>query len=278
LHGQVIEKGSRGSYNQADKAGKPYRILISDQGEFIMPGLGTIVNAAAVVAAGFLGLLLGSRIKKNVQETIIIAMGVATLILAVAGTLSKMLVVQEDGTLAVQGTMTMIISLAVGSVIGELLDLDGKVNKFGSWLKIKSGNAKDEGFVEAFVTSSLTICIGAMAVVGAIQDGISADHSILFAKSVLDFLIIVVLSAAMGKGCIFSAIPIVLLEGSMTLLGVVIKPLLTAQALNNLSLVGNAIIVCVGINLIWDRKIRVANMLPALILAVAMAFLPFNLS
>ena len=236
-----------------------------------MPGLGTIVNAAAVVAAGFLGLLLGSRIKKNVQETIIIAMGVATLILAVAGTLSKMLVVQEDGTLAVQGTMTMIISLAVGSVIGELLDLDGKVNKFGSWLKIKSGNAKDEGFVEAFVTSSLTICIGAMAVVGAIQDGISADHSILFAKSVLDFLIIVVLSAAMGKGCIFSAIPIVLL-------GVVIKPLLTAQALNNLSLVGNAIIVCVGINLIWDRKIRVANMLPALILAVAMAFLPFNLS
>ncbi len=278
MHGQVIEKGSRGSYNQADKAGKPYRILISDQGEFIMPGLGTIVNAAAVVAAGFLGLLLGSRIKKNVQETIIIAMGVATLILAVAGTLSKMLVVQEDGTLAVQGTMTMIISLAVGSVIGELLDLDGKVNKFGSWLKIKSGNAKDEGFVEAFVTSSLTICIGAMAVVGAIQDGISADHSILFAKSVLDFLIIVVLSAAMGKGCIFSAIPIVLLEGSMTLLGVVIKPLLTAQALNNLSLVGNAIIVCVGINLIWDRKIRVANMLPALILAVAMAFLPFNLS
>ena len=243
-----------------------------------MPGLGTIVNAAAVVAAGFLGLLLGSRIKKNVQETIIIAMGVATLILAVAGTLSKMLVVQEDGTLAVQGTMTMIISLAVGSVIGELLDLDGKVNKFGSWLKIKSGNAKDEGFVEAFVTSSLTICIGAMAVVGAIQDGISADHSILFAKSVLDFLIIVVLSAAMGKGCIFSAIPIVLLEGSMTLLGVVIKPLLTAQALNNLSLVGNAIIVCVGINLIWDRKIRVANMLPALILAVAMAFLPYNLS
>ena len=278
MHGQVIEKGSRGSYNQADKAGKPYRILISDQGEFIMPGLGTIVNAAAVVAAGFLGLLLGSRIKKNVQETIIIAMGVATLILAVAGTLSKMLVVQEDGTLAVQGTMTMIISLAVGSVIGELLDLDGKVNKFGSWLKIKSGNAKDEGFVEAFVTSSLTICIGAMAVVGAIQDGISPDHSILFAKSVLDFLIIVVLSAAMGKGCIFSAIPIVLLEGSMTLLGVVIKPLLTAQALNNLSLVGNAIIVCVGINLIWDRKIRVANMLPALILAVAMAFLPFNLS
>ena len=129
-------------------------------------------------------------------------------------------------------------------------------------------------FVDAFVTASLTVCIGAMAVVGSIQDGIYGDISTLTAKAVLDMIIILVMTASMGKGCIFSAIPVGIFQGSVTLLARLIEPLMTEQALANLSLTGSAMIFCVGLNLVWGKKVRVANLLPGLIIAVIWAFLP----
>lgn len=144
---------------------------------------------------------------------------------------------------------------------------------FGQWLKMKTGNAKDARFVDAFVTASLTVCIGAMAIVGSIQDVIKGDYSILAAKAVLDFIIIIVMTCSMGKGCIFSAIPVALLQGSITALSGLIKPLMTDAALSNLSMIGSVLIFCVGVNLVWGKKLRVANMLPAVVLAVAAAFL-----
>ena len=135
------------------------------------------------------------------------------------------------------------------------------------------GNAKDQGFVNGFVTASLTVCIGAMAIVGAIQDGIKGDSSILFTKAVLDLIIITVMTCSMGKGCIFSAIPVGILQGSVTALAVLIKPLMTETALANISMIGAILIFCVGLNLVWGKKVRVANMLPSVVIAVIAAFL-----
>ncbi|MBQ1366953.1 MAG: DUF554 domain-containing protein, partial [Firmicutes bacterium] len=134
---------------------------------------------------------------------------------------------------------------------------------------------KDADFVNAFVTTSLTVCIGAMAIVGSIQDGILGDYSTLAVKSVLDFVILIVLTSSLGKGSIFSAIPVFLLQGGMTLLARLISPIFTDTAIANISLIGSILIFCVGINLVWGKKIRVANMLPALVLAVIAAFLPW---
>lgn len=140
-------------------------------------------------------------------------------------------------------------------------------------------NRKREGqeFVNGFVTASLTVCIGAMAIVGAIQDGILGDCSTLAIKAILDFIIILVMTCSMGKGCAFSAIPVFVWEGAVTLLAHLLEPVMTGAALANLSLIGSILIFCVGLNLIWGKKIRVANMLPSVLLAVAAAFLPAGL-
>lgn len=128
--------------------------------------------------------------------------------------------------------------------------------------------------MDAFFTASLIVCIGAMAIVGSIQDGIAGDYSILATKAILDLIIIMVMTCSMGRGCVFSAIPVAMIQGSITALAGLVKPLMTDAALANLSLVGTVLIFCVGINLVWGKKIRVANLLPAVVVAVIAAFLP----
>ncbi len=234
-----------------------------------MPGFGTIINVVFIIAGGLAGVLLGNRLKEQTRETLLLANAVAVLFIGIAGAMQEMFVLAQDGRLETTGTMMMIASLAIGAVAGELLDLEGKVERFGEWLKARTGNADDAGFVHAFVTASLTVCIGAMAVVGSIEDGAAGDHSILVAKAVLDLIIVMVMAASMGKGCIFSAIPVGLFQGTITALAVLIRPFITDQAMGNLSLVGSVLIFCVGVNLFWGKKIRVANLLPALVVAVA---------
>lgn len=237
-----------------------------------MYGLGTIINTAAIVAGGAGGALFGRFLKENVQDTLTKCCGVSTLFIAVTGALEQMLTV-ENGAVVSHGAMLVIGCLTIGAVIGELLDLEGAFERFGEWLKQKTGNAKDKRFVDAFVTASLTVCIGAMAIVGSIEDGITGDYSILATKSVLDFIIIMVMSCSMGRGAVFSAIPVAILQGSITALAGLLRPVMTAAALGNLSMVGNVLIFCVGINLVWDKRVRVANLLPAIVIAVIAAFL-----
>lgn len=238
-----------------------------------MYGLGTIINTAAIVAGGVGGALFGRFLKENVQDTLTKCCGVSTLFIAVTGALEQMLTV-ENGAVVSHGAMLVIGCLTIGAVIGELLNLEGAFERFGEWLKQKTGNAKDRRFVDAFVTASLTVCIGAMAIVGSIEDGITGDYSILATKSVLDFIIIMVMSCSMGRGAVFSAIPVVILQGSITALAGLLRPVMTAAALGNLSMVGNVLIFCVGVNLVWGKKVRVANLLPAIVVAVIAAFLP----
>lgn len=237
-----------------------------------MYGQGTIINTAAIVAGGAGGALFGRFLKENVQDTLTKCCGVSTLFIAVTGALEQMLSV-ENGAIVSHGAMLVIGCLTIGAVIGELLNLEGAFERFGEWLKQKTGNAKDKRFVDAFVTASLTVCIGAMAIVGSIEDGITGDYSILATKSVLDFIIIMVMSCSMGRGAVFSAIPVAILQGSITALAGLLRPVMTAAALANLSMVGSVLIFCVGVNLVWGKKVRVANLLPAIVIAVIAAFL-----
>ena len=233
--------------------------------------LGTIINTGAIIAGGLSGLLFGRLFRQRHQETLTMACGIGTLFLGIAGAMNYML---HHELLPNGGGMLVVACLALGGLIGEILNIEGLFERFGEWLKRKTGNAKDQGFVHGFVTASLTVCIGAMAIMGAIQDGISGDWSTLGAKAILDLIIVMVMTCSMGKGCVFSAIPVFLWEGSLTLLATAIRPFMTDLAMGCLSLVGSVLIFCVGLNLVWGKKIRVANLLPAVVLAVIAAFLP----
>ena len=238
-----------------------------------MTGLGTIINCLAIVAGGLFGMLFGRFVKPRLQDGLTKTCGVSVLFIGIAGALEKMLSLQGT-TLTSSGTMLIVGCLALGTLIGELLNIEAAFERFGQWLKRKTGNARDGGFVDAFVSASFTVCIGAMAIVGAIEDGITGNWSVLAAKAILDLIIIMIMTCAMGKGCIFSAIPVALLQGSVTVLAKLLQPLMTDAALWNLSMIGSILIFCVGVNLVWGKTLRVANMLPAVLLAIAAAFLP----
>ena len=236
-----------------------------------MRGLGTICNVAGILLGGAAGLLFGKRIRPQMQKTLLQAVGICVMFLGIAGCLEEMFAVTQDG-LESGGTMMMIASFAIGALLGEWLNLEDKIERFGAYLKRKTGSEGDASFVSGFVTASLTVCIGAMAVVGSIRDGIFGDYSVLMAKAVLDMIIIAVMAASMGKGCLFSALPVAIFQGSLTLLAVWIEPVMTPQALSNLSLTGSILIFCVGANMIWEKRFRVANMLPAIVVAVVCSF------
>lgn len=241
-----------------------------------MAGLGTIINSAAIIVGGVFGLLFGKILNERIQDSLQKASGICVLFIGIAGAMEGMLKL-SGSSLSAGRSMLIVASLALGALVGEILNIEHGFERFGEWLKVKTGNAKDKSFVEGFVTASLTVCIGAMAVVGSIKDGISGDYSILATKAILDFIIIMVMTCSLGKGCIFSAIPVAVFQGLITALTRLIKPLMTDGALANLSLIGSTLIFCVGVNLVWDKRIKVANLLPSLVFAVAIAFLPFDL-
>lgn len=239
-----------------------------------MIGIGTFINVAAIIAGGILGLFGGKWLNLRCQETLMRSMGICVLFVGIAGAMKQMLII--DGQKLVSGgTMMLVICMALGGLVGELLNLEGRMEGFGRWLREKSGNSQDHQFLDGFINATMTVCIGAMAIVGAVQDGIYGDYTILTAKALMDFIIILVMASSMGKGCIFSAVPVGIFQGTVTLLARMVEPFLTEAALNNLSLVGYVLIFCVGVNLIWKHTIRVANLLPALLAAVGYALLGF---
>ncbi len=238
-----------------------------------MIGLGTIINVVCILAGGLLGRFVGNLFSEEQQDSITKTCGISVLFIAIAGAMQGMLSIEGTGLVSGKA-MLVVLTLAIGTLIGEILKIERGFERFGEWLKVKTGNSKDKMFVDAFVTASLTVCIGAMAIVGAIQDGVLGDYSTLAVKSVLDLIIIAVMTSSMGKGCVFSAIPIAVFEGSITLIAKLISPLMTDAAVSYLSLVGSILIFCVGINLVWGKRLRVANMLPAVLLAVLAAYIP----
>ena len=262
LSGEALEVCRRLCFNGAENAHKGLIAL-----------LGTIINTGAIAAGGLCGHLFGKLLRERHQETLTMACGVGTIFIGISGSLRHML---HNELFSGGGSKLIVVCLALGGLIGESLDIERWLERFGEWLKLRTGNAKDREFVNGFVTASLTVCIGAMAIVGAIQDGLTGDWSTLGAKAILDLIIIMVMTCSMGKGCVFSAIPVFLWEGLITLLASAIRPIITDAAMSCLSLVGSVLIFCVGVNLVWGKRIRVANLLPAVVLAVIASFLPIQ--
>ena len=157
-----------------------------------MPGLGTIINAVGILLGGICGMLFGKKMKQRYQDTLMRATGVCILFIGIGGAMEKMLTLGADGLVS-SGSMILIVSVALGSIIGEIINIEYGMQRFGEWLKRISKSEGDLSFVDAFVTASLTVCIGAMAIVGAIRDGIYGDPSILAAKAMIDFIIILII-------------------------------------------------------------------------------------
>lgn len=198
-----------------------------------MVGLGTLINMAAIAAGGTAGLVFRRYLSKSLQTNLMSVMGLVCMFLGTAGTLSLMLRVSGTGpALTSTGSMMMVISFTVGTLIGTILKLEDRFEGFGLWLQRKAGRTGDNGFIGAFVTASLTVCIGAMAVIGSIQDGIAGDYTVLAAKAVLDCVIILIMTSALGIGCVFSAIPVGIFQGLVTLFAFLIGPLLSQASID----------------------------------------------
>ena len=242
-----------------------------------MVGLGTAVNVAAIVAGGGIGLLCRGGLKEHYQQAVIRTLGLCTLFIGAAGALPG-LVTLEGGSLGgvpTRQTLGMILSMALGTLIGEWLDLEGRMERLGAWLKARADRGGgDRQFIQGFVTASLTVCIGAMAIVGSIQDGLRGDPSTLFTNSILDFLIVMIFASTYGKGALFSALPVGVLQGTVTLCAGLLSPVFSPAVVDNLSYLGSLLIFCVGVNLAFGPRFRVANMLPALVLGVGYTLIP----
>ena len=232
-----------------------------------MIGMGTVINSALVLVGGALGFLFGKALKERYQDIMVKACGLSTLFIGAAGTFKQMLTV-SGGALATRGEMMLVISMCLGGLAGEVLNIEHHIERFGEWLRHKSHSERDPRFIEGFTSASFTLCIGAMAIIGPMNDALYHDYTLLVTKGILDAIIVMALTSSLGKGAVFSVIPLVLWQGLMTLLAALIGPLMTEAELANLSLVGSVLIFCVGINLVFGKKVKVANFLPALIVAV----------
>ena len=234
-----------------------------------MIGLGTLINCGTVAIGTTIGLFLKGGLPKRFENTIMSALGLCSCFISISGVMENMLVVEADG-LSTQYTMLMVLSLAIGAIIGEAFDIEKRLEGIGDWFKKKfkvqgSGGAT---FVEGFVTSSLLFCVGAMAIVGSLEDGLNGNYTILAAKAVMDGVAAVVFTASLGAGVYLSCLSLLVYQGSITLLAGFIRPYLTDLLISQISCVGSVLIFGVGINLIFGKKIKVGNLLPAMFLPI----------
>ena len=221
---------------------------------------GTLVNTATVIAGSLIGLAVGDRLPPRIKSSVLNALGLVTLWIGV--------------TMVILGTRTLAIvaSLIAGGVIGEILDIEGQLEKFANWLKVRTASSAS-GFVNGYVTASLLFCVGPMTVVGSIQDGTVGDPTLLLTKAVMDGFAAIALSATTGIGVLFSAITVLVIQGGLTLLSGWLAVLTEPAALNEISAVGGLIILGLGVRLLGLKNIPVANYLPALaIIAVVVAY------
>jgi uncharacterized membrane protein YqgA involved in biofilm formation len=232
-----------------------------------LTGLGTIVNAGAVIVGGLAGTILKNGIPEKYKKIVMQGIGLSVLFIGISGTIKEMLTVIEGNKLDRQYVMLMIFSLVIGGLAGEVLKIETRLENVGAWFQRKIPS-KGGSFSDGFVTASLVYCVGAMAIVGAIEDGLMGNTSTLFAKSILDGVTAVVFSATMGIGVVFSAIPVLIYQGSITLLAGVVKPWLNDAVISQMSMVGGILIFAIGLNLLEIKRINVGNMLPAVFIPV----------
>lgn len=226
-----------------------------------MSGLGTIVNALAIVGGSLIGLMLKKGLPEKWQSTIISGIGLCVC------------TVGAQMALKTGNIIVVIISLVIGGIIGEAIDIERLLARLGDRLggMLRQQESGEGTFTQGFVTASLVFCVGAMAIVGSFQDGLTGDPSTLYAKSALDGIMSVVFTANMGVGVLFSAVPVAIYQGSLTLLAGVLQPLLSDIMVREMTATGGLLIVAIGTNLLNITKVRIGNLLPAILVAVLVA-------
>ena len=217
--------------------------------------LGTIVNAVTIIIGAAIGLLLKKGIKHSMQATIMDGLGLAVIIIGITGAIKS------------ENIILVIVSLVLGSMLGEAIDIEDKLEKLGQFVQNKM-NSNDQNLAKGFVTASLVYCVGAMAIVGSLEAGIQGNYETLFAKSMLDGISAIIFASTLGIGVAFSSVPVFLYQGSITLLANVVKDVFTAPLVTELSAIGGVLIIAIGINLLGLKKIKVGNMLPAILVPI----------
>ena len=220
--------------------------------------IGTLINVVTILAGSAVGLLLRRGMKESVSHTVMQGLGLCVILIGVMGAIKT------------GNTLLVILSMVLGGVIGSLIDIEGKMNKLGAFAqrKLTSGGTGGSTFAQGFVSASLVFCVGAMAVVGSLDSGIRGDHSTLIAKSALDGVASIVFASSLGAGVMLSAVPVLVYQGAIALLGTAIAPLLSDTVITEMSAVGGLLIFGLGVNMLLDKDIKVANLLPAI-------FVPF---
>jgi hypothetical protein len=213
--------------------------------------LGPIVNAITIVICALVGTFLIKNIPERFDEIIRKGIGLSLLYLGIKGAFEN------------QNVLLLILSIVIGSIIGELLDFDKGMNKIGEWAEAKVGLSSGN-FSKGFVMASLLFCTGSMAIVGSLNSGLAGNHEMLFAKSILDGIISIVFASSLGIGVMFSAIPVLLYEGIITLGATFVKDWLTPEIITEMSAVGSLLICALGLNFLEVKQIKVANMIPAI--------------
>jgi hypothetical protein len=213
--------------------------------------IGTIVNTLAIIAGSLLGVSLRRGISDAYKETVIAAIGLAVLLIGFKSALQT------------NDLLLVIISLALGAVIGEMLGIEARLEALGRWIGNRLGR-NGEGVAQGFVTASLVFCVGAMAIVGALESGLTGNHQTLFAKSLLDGVTSIIFASTLGIGVIFSSVSVLIYQGAITLAATYLKPFLTSGVVAQMSAVGGLLIVAIGLNILDIQKLRIGNMLPGL--------------
>lgn len=230
---------------------------------------GTIVNVLGIIAGSLIGLLLKKGIPERVNTAILKVEGLAIAVIGLNGMIAAMFTVDSSGKLRDSGGLLLLVSLMIGCLTGELLRIDDRFNSLGDFVEQK---LHSDGFSRGFVTASLIFSVGAMSIIGPINDGLSGDASILYIKTMLDGTTSIVLASALGIGVLFSCIPVLIVQAIPALLARQLAPFISDSLLNMFCMVGYAIVVCIGLNFLCDTKIKVANLLPSLIVPVVYYF------
>jgi uncharacterized protein len=226
--------------------------------------MGTLINVAAIIIASLLGIILKKGLPEKIQKGIMFALGIGLIALSLGWFLKDFLIVTTDG-LSTHSDLLIILSLVIGVLIGEWIDIDMRLNRFAENIEKKYNLPP---LAKGFIAATLIFCVGAMAIVGSIQDGLYGDTTTLIIKSTLDFVTAMILSSILGIGVIFSAISVFIYQGSITLLASASETFLTTDMITAISMVGNILLIAIGINFMEIKRIKVANMLPSIFIPI----------
>ncbi|MDD2969840.1 MAG: DUF554 domain-containing protein [Lachnospiraceae bacterium] len=220
---------------------------------------GTIVNTIAVIAGAFIGMFLKRGLPERLADTLMKGLGLCTLYLGITGLMKG------------ENSLILILSMVAGTLIGEGLNLEGRINNLGEWLESKFSDpesGKASSIAEGFVTASLLFCVGAMAIVGSLQSGLTGNHEMIYNKSILDFVAAIIFASTLGIGVAFSAAFVFIYQGSITLLAQWIAPFLTDAAVKEMTCVGSVIILGLALNMLGITKLRIMNYVPAIFIPI----------